>query len=184
MKIPKEGKKVNNNIPVENKNPLDLEIVFSFDILDSNEYFTLDGTCVNWSMDLLQTLKKVSEIQARRIYAGEFSGRSSTLRIHRHKKAKPPCKIPDNVTDAMNDLWQIRISQAKGGIHGTLIDNVFHIMWLDPQHNLYPDENHGGLVKIKPPLTCCKERDLQIKELSKQLKEAKEEIAVLEEIIE
>ena len=36
MKIPKEGKKVNNNIPVEDKNPLDLEIVFSFDILDSN----------------------------------------------------------------------------------------------------------------------------------------------------
>ena len=63
------------------------------------------------------------------------------------------------------------------------IDNIFYVLWLDPQHNLYPDKNHGGLVKIQPPSTCCKEREIKINELLIQLEEYKEKEEFLEEYI-
>ena len=34
--------------------------------------------------------------------------------------------------------WQFSISKTHGRIHGFLEGNVFHIVWFDPKHNLYP----------------------------------------------
>ena len=65
-------------------------------------------------------------------------------------------------------MWQIRISISKGGIHGIFFDNIFYVIWFDPQHNLYPDKNHGGLKKVIPPSTCCKDRDMEIKQLKEE----------------
>ena len=161
-----------NNIssPVLEK---DKKIVFSFEAIDKNEYFNLDGTCQNWSMDLFDTLKKVSNIYVKDVYAGKYSGKTSTLRIHQHDKAVPPCKVPNNV--ALEDMWQIRISLSKGGVHGIFSDNIFYIIWFDPHHNLYPDKNHGGLKRIIPPSTCCKDRDYEIERLKNELKITKKE---------
>lgn len=37
------------------------------------------------------------------------------------------------------DAWQFSISANEHGrVHGSLIGNVFHLVWLDPDHNLYP----------------------------------------------
>ncbi len=174
----KEKKVVPNNINIYTE---DKKVLFSFEILERNDYFNLDGTCVNWSSDLFEALKKVSKITMKEIHAGNYSGKSSPFRIHRHDNAKPPCNVTGNIS--LEDLWQIRISLNKGGIHGLFIDNVFYVLWLDPQHNLYPNENRGGVVKITPPSTCCKERDAQIKDLYKQLEEYKENERFLNEYI-
>lgn len=157
-----------NNIVerVENK-----KVLFSFEAVDKNEYFNLDGTCQNWAADLFDTMKKVSGIELKDIYAGKYSGKTSPLRIHQHEYAKPPCNVPDHIS--LDDMWQIRISISKGGIHGIFSDNIFYVIWFDPQHNLYPDENHGGLKRVVPPSTCCKERDLEIERLKSQLEQAK-----------
>ena len=157
------------------------KILFSFSAIQRNEYFNLDGTCQNWASDLFYSLEEASEIKLKDVYAGIYSGKNSTLRIHSHKEVKNPCVYPQNVN--LEDMWQIRISKSKGGIHGIFVENVFYIIWFDPQHNLYPDDNHGGLKKITPPSTCCKERDLELEQLKKENKQLKEEIDIYKELI-
>lgn len=182
--IPKqEKKKVKRIVPDNIKQDTEKKkVLFSFESLERNEYFNLDGTCVRWSSDLFDAMQEASKITMKDIHAGKYSGKTSPFRIHRHEDAKPPCSISDNIQ--LDDLWQIRISLSKGGIHGLFVDNIFYVIWLDPQHNLYPDKNHGGLVKIDPPSTCCKERDKEISILKEQLDEAREEIAFLNEYIQ
>lgn len=162
-KVKKETRITPKNIEIENKNE---KVLFSFEAVEKNEYFNLDGTCQNWAADLFDTMQKVSRIELKDIYAGKYSGRTSPFRIHRHENAKPPCKLPSNIL--LEDMWQIRISVSKGGIHGIFFDNVFYIIWFDPQHNLYPDKNHGGLKKVISPSTCCKDRDMEIKQLKEK----------------
>lgn len=165
-----------SNIQGQGKNE---KVLFSFESVEKNEYFNLDGTCQNWSADLFDTMQKVSQISIKEIYAGKYSGKNSTLRIHQHENAKAPCKIPKNVS--LEDMWQIRISVSKGGIHGVFSDNVFYVIWFDPQHNLYPDQNHGGLKKVISPSTCCKEREIELEQLKKEIEEAQNDVAFWEE---
>lgn len=150
------------------------KVLFSFEAIERNEYFNLDGTCVNWSSDLFDVLQIVSSIPVCDIYAGKYTGKQSPLRIHQHKHMKKPWIEPKSVS--IEDMWQIRIGKSKGGIHGVLTDNVFYIIWFDPQHNLYPDENYGGIKKIMPPSTCCKERDSEITKLKDEINRLNEEL--------
>lgn len=162
-KAKKETRITPKNIEIENKHE---KVLFSFEAVEKNEYFNLDGTCQNWAADLFDTMQKVSRIALKDIYAGKYSGKTSPFRIHRHEDAKPPCKLPFNIL--LEDMWQIRISISKGGIHGIFFDNIFYVIWFDPQHNLYPDKNHGGLKKVIPPSTCCKDRDMEIEQLKEE----------------
>lgn len=162
-KAKKETRITPKNIEIENKHE---KVLFSFEAVEKNEYFNLDGTCQNWAADLFDTMQKVSRIALKDIYAGKYSGKTSPFRIHRHEDAKPPCKLPSNIL--LEDMWQIRISISKGGIHGIFFDNIFYVIWFDPQHNLYPDKNHGGLKKVIPPSTCCKDRDMEIEQLKEE----------------
>ncbi len=149
-------------------------LLFSFAAVERTDYFNLDGTCVNWASDLFNILKDVSNIKAKDVFSGKYSGRNSTLRIHQHNNVKKTCSLPANVR--LEDMWQIRISKSKGGIHGVFCDNVFYVIWFDPQHNLYPDENHGGLKRIKPPSTCCKDREEIIIQLKNENEKLRNEI--------
>ena len=162
-KAKKETRITPKNIEIENKHE---KVLFSFEAVEKNEYFNLDGTCQNWAADLFDTMQKVSRIALKDIYAGKYSGKTSPFRIHRHEDAKPPCKLPSNIL--LEDMWQIRISISKGGIHGIFFDNIFYVIWFDPQHNLYPDKNHGGLKRVIPPSTCCKDRDMEIEQLKEE----------------
>lgn len=162
-KAKKETRITPKNIEIENKHE---KVLFSFEAVEKNEYFNLDGTCQNWAADLFDTMQKVSRIALKDIYARKYSGKTSPFRIHRHEDAKPPCKLPSNIL--LEDMWQIRISISKGGIHGIFFDNIFYVIWFDPQHNLYPDKNHGGLKKVIPPSTCCKDRDMEIEQLKEE----------------
>lgn len=162
-KAKKETRITPKNIEIENKHE---KVLFSFEAVEKNEYFNLDGTCQNWAADLFDTMQKVSRIALKDIYAGKYSGKTSPFRIHRHEDAKSPCKLPSNIL--LEDMWQIRISISKGGIHGIFFDNIFYVIWFDPQHNLYPDKNHGGLKKVIPPSTCCKDRDMEIEQLKEE----------------
>lgn len=156
---------------VKNKQTSPSKVLFSFMAVEKNEYFNLDGTCQNWSADLFDTIQKVSGIPINEITAGLYSGKNSPFRIHKHQDAHAPCKVPPDVS--LEDMWQIRISLSKGGIHGVFVENVFYVVWFDPLHNLYPDENHGGLRKVIPPSTCCKDRDSEIEKLKKELETMK-----------
>ncbi|OWQ47286.1 hypothetical protein CDL60_12480 [Roseateles noduli] len=37
-----------------------------------------------------------------------------------------------------HEAWQFQLSANKHGrVHGILVDEVFYIVWLDPEHRLY-----------------------------------------------
>ena len=70
-------------------------ISFSFEALETTEYFNLDGTCVNWSLELLDMLKDVSSIKKEELLNGSYA--KSKYRVHSHETATPPSKLPDGV---------------------------------------------------------------------------------------
>lgn len=102
--------------------------------------------------------------------------------MHSHENATPPSKVPDGVE--LKDCYQIRISKSKGGIHGVFNGNIFYVIWLDPLHNMYPDDKYGGLRKIKPGSTCCKDRDKIIEQLRENIDKLKEENKIYQEMFE
>ena len=147
----------------------DSTVIFSFASLEWTEYFNLYATCPNWSFDLLNMLKSVSKISKTDL----LSGKLTTYRVHTHENAKPPNSLPEGVS--LKDCYQIRISKSKGGIHGIFVENIFYIIWLDPLHNMYPDDRFGGLRTIKPPTTCCRDREEMIFQLQQENVKLREE---------
>ncbi len=49
---------------------------------------------------------------------------------------------------------------------------------------MYPDSRYGGLRIIKPPSTCCKDRDLELEKLSQRNKELEDELMMYIELLE
>ena len=174
-KIPVAKKKqVESEIPIQQKKLSD-KIVFSFEVLEFNEYFGVDGARVLWPYDFLCALRDLSKEHKLDL----ISGKLHTYRVHNHEKAKPPVKLPDNIK--LKDLYQIRLSTGNGGFHGVFYENIFYILWLDPLHNLYPSENHGGLKKLKP--LNIKHDDV-VRDMQQEIDSLKEEIAIYKELLE
>ena len=184
MAIPKQkGIQVSGQIPITKGIATSKDhICFSFEALEKNEYFNLDGTCQNWASDLFDALQKASVITTKDVYAGKYSGKQSTFRIHSHKDVTNPCAKPLKIN--IEDMWQIRISKSKGGIHGIFVENIFYVIWFDPLHNLYPDKNHGGLRKVIPPSSCCKDREEKIAKLLEENRRLKEENKIAKMLLE
>ena len=139
------------------------KMFFSFEALEQTEYFNLSGTCQNWASDMLNMCKAVSSHTVEELRAGKLR----TFRFHSLNGAPCPEKLPSNVE--LKDMYQLRISTSKGGIHGVLVENMFYVIWLDPLHNMYPDDKFGGLRKIREGSTCCKDRDNEILSLCERI---------------
>ncbi|HUM84790.1 MAG TPA: hypothetical protein PLN48_13605 [Lachnospiraceae bacterium] len=157
---------------------VDNGIIFSFERLEKNDYFNIDCACERWSVDLFQMFKDISQYTPNDFYSGKLA--NSKFRIHTHEKAKPPCKIPEDID--LSSFYQIRIEEDKGGIHGVLVDNIFYVVWLDPLHNMYPNSMYGGARKIKQGQSCCedgKARLLETLEENQRLKTENETYADL-----
>lgn len=142
------------------------KIIFSFRFLDfSNPAFNLGGICEKWYPELFNMLSNVSKLNRHELIITH----EKTYRCHDHDW--------DNLDYRFNfddeflnqvDCRQIRISKSKGGIHGFLIGNTFYVVWIDPHHNLYPDEKYGGRKFFDPPTTCCSYRDSELEKLKKE----------------
>lgn len=179
-KIPKPRKVSEVSIKRQKLNYTPAAISFSFEALEETEYFNLDGTCINWSSELFKMMKYISTLKQEELLSGAYA--KSTYRIHSHENASPPSPLPEGVE--LKDCYQIRISKSKGGIHGIFYDNIFYVIWLDPLHNMYPDDRYGGLRKIKPGSTCCKDREELLEKLQLENKRLREENQYWEKAIE
>ncbi|HHX14344.1 MAG TPA: hypothetical protein GX726_05265 [Clostridiales bacterium] len=144
-------------------------VSFSFAAIERTEYFNLDGTCENWASELFEMLKNASNYPK----VDLITNKLRTYRVHNHENAKPPSPLPKGV--ALKDCYQIRISKAKGGIHGVFNENVFYVIWFDPLHNMYPDDRVGGLRKVHSPSSCCKDRDEIIAKLKDKIIQLEED---------
>jgi hypothetical protein len=117
----------------------DDNIVFSFKYLDldSNPKFSLAGCGESYLEKLLLRLRDVSSIT----YDEFISSRSPALRSHRinwEDTSEPEGFTSVNAYLREQPAFQFAISSNEyGRVHGFLLGNVFYIVWLDPNHNLY-----------------------------------------------
>lgn len=134
-------------------------LLFSFEILEYNDYFNLNKTCERWGVDFINLLADLSKVTVKQFRCNP-KFKSGTYRIHSHEDSRPPPSIsfPPKVKElGLKQFWQIALDKSSGRIHGILIDNVFYIIWLDPLHNLYPSKQYanGKHRKVTPPQKCC-----------------------------
>lgn len=134
----------------KNKNP---NIVLSFNHFAQQEYFGLEGQSTHWFVSLLERLK---DITAKDTSLLENPMERDTYRLHLidWKARNCPMKrgdmvwLPQEIRDNEDDfpLWQFQISTGTGRVIGYFDENVFHVVLLDPKHNMQPSKDYGYKV--------------------------------------
>jgi hypothetical protein len=128
-------------------------VVFSYKYFDKETApFNCGGTSVPWFISCTSTLNKVSGMKIEELYKEQ--GKRKGLRFHPIDWQKVPYKFNFNETlmeQIADRSYQLSISKARGRIHGFILENVFYIVWFDPDHQLYLMKDHGGDQLFKSP---------------------------------
>lgn len=121
------------------KNLPDDLVRFSFRHWHSNDKFCLPDLVEKpqYLETLLDRLKNVSNMKM-----SEFRQAGNALRSHlldwdRTTEPKGYSHLSPQLQDCQP--WQFSLARAElGRIHGILIDDVFYVVWFDPDHKMYP----------------------------------------------
>jgi hypothetical protein len=104
---------------------------------DDRDKFSIGGRDAKYLASLLRRLRDLSQLNAQEI----INNQSKSLRCHgivwldttEHNGFGIP-----NEDELVNMPYQFQISANEyGRVHGFFSENVFYIVWLDPDHNLY-----------------------------------------------
>lgn len=112
---------------------------FSFKNLDLlHDKFSVSEKDKKYFVFVLERLKSLSTFTREEL----ISNRSRSLRAHpiTWNKTSEPLGFR-SLNKKFKDYipYQITICANKHGrVHGFFMNNLFHIVWLDPEHNLYP----------------------------------------------
>ncbi len=114
-------------------------IRFSFKYLDlhSNPKFSASRCGDGYVGKLLERLKSLSELK----YSEFVASRSPSLKIHSidWNRTFEPGGFALSEELRGIQAWQFEITRnAHGRVHGFLTAEVFFIVWIDPDHLLYP----------------------------------------------
>ncbi|MCC5639754.1 hypothetical protein LC593_28790 [Nostoc sp. CHAB 5844] len=113
-------------------------ISFSFKYYqDGNNKFSCNEKAAKYWLTLFDRLKALSGLSAQEL----FMNRSSALRCHPIKwedTSENGFGLP-NEEQLVDTPYQFSLSSNEHGrVHGFFIDEIFYIVWLDPDHLLYP----------------------------------------------
>ncbi|MFN6517993.1 MAG: hypothetical protein RMY29_026390 [Nostoc sp. CreGUA01] len=116
-------------------------ISFSFKYYqDSHNKFSCSKKEAIYWLTLLERLKALSSLSAQELLVN----RSSTLRCHPIKwedTSERGFGLP-NEEQLVDIPYQFSLSSNEHGrVHGFFINEIFYIVWLDPDHLLYPTKN-------------------------------------------
>lgn len=112
---------------------------FSFQLMRSTRKFGHERTR-DASAYLDHLLRRLQSMSC--MHVAEFrSNKDLALRAHRHhwNATTEPHGFPllGPEWDG-HEAWQFQLSANKHGrVHGILVDEVFYVVWLDPEHRLY-----------------------------------------------
>lgn len=153
------------------------KLTFSFRFFDrSHEFFNLGGTCIEWCFTLFDILSEVSK-----------QTKNELLTINRNfydthlldwGKTSTKFNFDDNILEQY-DAYQFRLGKSKGRVHGFIIGNCFYIVWLDPSHNLYPDDKYGGIKTYQFNPSCHEKLLEKILDLENKNNDLKKDIDYL-----
>lgn len=109
---------------------------FSYKYLDLCEKFNLRA-CHKYNLALQDRLKSVSQMTLTEF----MTSGSKSLRSHSHEWSVTTEKNGySNLNEHLKNClpWQFSLSTSEyGRIHGIILDEVFYIIWYDPDHKLY-----------------------------------------------
>jgi hypothetical protein len=112
-------------------------ISFSFKYFQENhDKFSIRQNSENYWIRLLERLKSLSSLSAEEI----LLNRSKALRCHsiQWEDTSESCFGIPNEAQLVGQPYQFSLSSNEyGRVHGFFIEEVFYIVWLDPNHLLY-----------------------------------------------
>lgn len=113
-------------------------VAFSFKFFDFNsDIFCFNHKEYNYFECLLYRLKDLSTMTAIEL----ISNKSKAIRFHRidwDKTAQKNGFTNLNEQFKLYPPYQFSLSSNEHGrVHGFFMDNIFHIVWFDPEHKLY-----------------------------------------------
>ncbi|WP_343641452.1 hypothetical protein [Roseateles sp.] len=112
---------------------------FSFRLLQTTRKFGLEpaADAKRYLQQLLSRLQAISSLQVNEFRASK----AKALRAHRHRwLATTEAQGFPSLSSEWDDheAWQFQLSANEHGrVHGILVDEVFYVVWLDPEHRLY-----------------------------------------------
>lgn len=112
---------------------------FSFRYIDhQHQKFDYSGREATYFCKVIERLTALSACTTQELHVS----RSKALRVHPIEWGTT--SEPDGFSHLNEQLRESRpyqfsiSSNAHGRVHGFFLENVFHVVWLDPDHSLYP----------------------------------------------
>ncbi|HYW17789.1 MAG TPA: hypothetical protein VE956_00505 [Nodularia sp. (in: cyanobacteria)] len=125
--------------PTKLKSSQGISFSFKYYQDDHKKFFCTEKDVIYWRT-LLDRLKALSSLTAQDL----LINRSSSLRCHPIKwedTSESGFGLP-NEEQLVDTPYQFSLSSNKHGrVHGFFIDEIFYIVWLDPDHLLYSAKN-------------------------------------------
>jgi hypothetical protein len=114
------------------------KIHFRFDHFDAEHpHFKDSNFPCEWASALLRRLKDLQRCTID--YFKKDRGFRKTQHVHpiEWENANLYSFGIHNGEEFDDDAWQFGLSKTAGRVHGFFIDNLFYIVWLDPEHRLF-----------------------------------------------
>ncbi|MEH2081355.1 MAG: hypothetical protein V7K89_15565 [Nostoc sp.] len=103
---------------------------------DSNNKFSISNKDARYLEAFIQRLRDLSTMTVNEISVTN----AKSLRCHPidWNQTSEPCFDLPNEEQLVDTPYQFQLSSNEHGrVHGFFIENVFYIVWLDPDHKLY-----------------------------------------------
>ncbi|WP_419877708.1 hypothetical protein [Brevibacillus centrosporus] len=148
------------------------KVMFSYYFLDTaHEAFNCGGGIgVNWFLQLFDNLREISKLNRNEFVVQQ----RNHYDVHSHDFENTAYhyadRLPEGYFEQLSEdqCLQFRLSSSGGRVHGFMIENTFYVLWLDPHHNMYPDQRFGGLQFFNAPLTPYQELQIELEEWKKK----------------
>lgn len=119
---------------------VDNTIKFSFKYLSfQNSKFQINNRDTNYFITLINRLKSLSQMDVSYLtsHTKDKSLRSHPINWEDARVSERAFGIPEE--DKIASMpWQFELTVNRHGrVHGFFIDNIFYIVWFDPDHKLY-----------------------------------------------
>lgn len=183
-KRPEEPKEINifpKKSAAEIEKLRDEKLLFSFHFLDTTtQQFNCGRTCDGWFLHLLENVREISRLNRNefvQIQRNHYDVHALNWPYEEFSKFPIDNQVLEGIDP--NDQLQFRLSSSGGRVHGFLRHNTFYVVWLDPHHNLDPDQRFGGVKYYDAPLTPFQELEMEKEELNQRYVELKREYETL-----
>ena len=163
-------------------------IKISFEYVDWDiDYFFVHGMDAQFYRKLvtcLNTLTKYTEDDLRFQRVRELSPKFINWDHGYITQKSFPARIDEEISE---NAFEIQITKNSGRVHGFIYNNVFHIVWFDPCHNLFPGKTDNKENKVLLPKDYIKGRPFSPEAFNDLLSERealKVEISTLTNLLE